>query len=123
MKRTTVTLTILAFFALGVMVVFAVAGCGRGTEEEVRTPDSQVQAEEHVHSEEPVGEDALAGHSADADALFCPVMTHEKVTNVSDSAPKSVYKGKTYYFCCPACKPKFDADPEKYIGGDHSEGH
>lgn len=27
---------------------------------------------------------------------------------------KSVYKGKTYYFCAPGCKKKFDSDPEKY---------
>lgn len=26
----------------------------------------------------------------------------------------SVYQGKTYYFCSPACKAAFDRDPEKY---------
>ena len=26
------------------------------------------------------------------------------------------YKGKKVYFCCPACKPIFEKDPEKYIG-------
>ena len=24
------------------------------------------------------------------------------------------YKGKTYYFCAPTCKQKFDRTPEKY---------
>jgi YHS domain-containing protein len=43
----------------------------------------------------------------------CPV-TGEKVTDIKHAA-KSVYKGKTYYFCCPACKPQFDKNPEKYI--------
>ena len=28
---------------------------------------------------------------------------------------KSEYKEKTYYFCAPGCKKKFDDDPEKYI--------
>ena len=28
---------------------------------------------------------------------------------------KSEYKGKTYYFCCPGCVTKFQADPEKYL--------
>ena len=39
-----------------------------------------------------------------------------KIPDVS-KAPggKSVYKGKTYYFCCPGCKPLFDKNPEKYI--------
>ena len=27
---------------------------------------------------------------------------------------KSEYKGKTYYFCAPGCKKKFDTDPVKY---------
>jgi len=28
---------------------------------------------------------------------------------------KSVYKGKTYYFCAPGCKIAFDENPEKYL--------
>ncbi len=27
---------------------------------------------------------------------------------------RSEYRGKTYYFCAPGCKKKFDQDPEKY---------
>jgi len=27
---------------------------------------------------------------------------------------KSAYKGRTYYFCAPACKKEFDKNPEKY---------
>ena len=26
----------------------------------------------------------------------------------------SEYKGKTYYFCAPGCKKKFDENPEQY---------
>jgi YHS domain-containing protein len=28
---------------------------------------------------------------------------------------KSEYKGKTYYFCAPMCKQKFDRNQEKYV--------
>jgi YHS domain-containing protein len=28
---------------------------------------------------------------------------------------KSVYKGKTYYFCAPGCKIAFDENPEQYL--------
>ena len=28
---------------------------------------------------------------------------------------KSVYNGKTYYFCAPGCKFVFDENPEKYL--------
>jgi transcriptional regulator GlxA family with amidase domain len=31
------------------------------------------------------------------------------------TAPKSVYKGKTYYFCMPEHKQQFDAAPEKWL--------
>lgn len=27
----------------------------------------------------------------------------------------SEYQGKTYYFCGPACKKRFDADPARYV--------
>jgi YHS domain-containing protein len=44
----------------------------------------------------------------------CPVMGDEFV--VKADTQSSVYKGKTYVFCCPACKPQFDANPAKYVG-------
>jgi len=28
---------------------------------------------------------------------------------------KSVYKGKTYYFCSHACKSLFDKNPEEFV--------
>ncbi|MBI4700893.1 MAG: YHS domain-containing protein [Deltaproteobacteria bacterium] len=43
----------------------------------------------------------------------CPVMGDE--LTVKATTPSSVYKGRTYVFCCPDCKPKFDADPGKYV--------
>ncbi len=71
---------------------------------------------------------ALPGAQAkdDKPQVTCPV-TGEPVKDLAKAA-KSVYKGKTYYFCCPACKPKFDKDPEKYLGGSgqkagKSSGH
>jgi YHS domain-containing protein len=30
------------------------------------------------------------------------------------AAGRSEYNGKTYYFCAPDCKKKFDEGPEKY---------
>ncbi len=44
---------------------------------------------------------------------FCPVMKAEFVVK-KDSA-RSEYKGKHYVFCCPGCKPQFDANPAKFI--------
>jgi YHS domain-containing protein len=44
----------------------------------------------------------------------CPV-SGSKIASVQDASGSSVYKGKTYYFCCPMCKPMFDKDPAKYV--------
>lgn len=30
------------------------------------------------------------------------------------AAGKSVYRGKTYYFCSGGCKSKFDSNPAQY---------
>ena len=46
--------------------------------------------------------------------LVCPV-TGETIASVKDAVGSSVYKGKTYYFCCSSCKPAFDANPAKYV--------
>ena len=48
------------------------------------------------------------------DRTRCPVTGEEFV--VSDDSPHAEYGGKTYYFCCPHCVQKFQADPEKYLG-------
>jgi YHS domain-containing protein len=34
--------------------------------------------------------------------------------NEQTAGARSEYHGKTYYFCSPACKSKFDKDPEQY---------
>jgi YHS domain-containing protein len=33
------------------------------------------------------------------------------------AAGKSEFNGKTYYFCAPSCKLKFDANPQQYVKG------
>lgn len=40
--------------------------------------------------------------------------------DVDESTAKwvSSYRGKKYYFCAPACKKKFDEDPEQYADKD-----
>ena len=34
------------------------------------------------------------------------------------TAPKTVFKGKTYYFCSPGDKETFDATPDKFVNAD-----
>jgi YHS domain-containing protein len=44
----------------------------------------------------------------------CPV-SGAKIASAKDAVGSAVYKGKTYYFCCPMCKPLFVKDPAKYV--------
>jgi len=44
---------------------------------------------------------------------ICPV-THDAIADLA-TAPKVDYKGRTYYFCCADCPPKFEKDPEQYM--------
>jgi YHS domain-containing protein len=49
-----------------------------------------------------------------AAALVCPI-TGEKIISANAAAAHETYKGKTYYFCCPNCKPTFDKNPSKAV--------
>jgi YHS domain-containing protein len=40
----------------------------------------------------------------------CKMQVDEKT-----AAGKSEYKGRTYYFCSPICKARFDKEPEKFV--------
>ncbi len=35
----------------------------------------------------------------------------------------AVYQGKTYFFCGESCKSKFQKEPERYTGTEHSGHH
>jgi YHS domain-containing protein len=84
---------------IALMVVLAlIAGCAK-------------PAKPSKTSKEPVADKAVATAAAATDEqTTCPVMG-----NPIDKQYKTEYKGKTVYFCCPACKPEFDKDPEKYV--------
>jgi YHS domain-containing protein len=50
--------------------------------------------------------------SADDKVVTCPVSGES--FKKSEMTESTEYNGKTYYFCCPGCKAKFEKDPEKY---------
>ena len=57
---------------------------------------------------------AAPARTMKAAALICPV-TGTKIASASKAYNHETYKGKTYYFCCPECKPAFDKNPKKII--------
>ena len=38
------------------------------------------------------------------------------------SQTRSTYEGKTYVFCCPSCKERFDKDPQRYAASRAGAG-
>ncbi|MFS3128568.1 YHS domain-containing protein [Nocardioides sp. Bht2] len=60
--------------------------------------------------------DAAAVTTAPAEQATCPVMAGTPVVKANAEAAGLFrdYNGTRYWFCCPACGPLFDADPEKY---------
>jgi YHS domain-containing protein len=40
-----------------------------------------------------------------------------------NAAAKSIYQGKTYYFCSPGCKRDFDKEPQRYVNLKSDESH
>jgi YHS domain-containing protein len=53
------------------------------------------------------------GEAKVGDTTLCPVSGEDFV--VAADSPKVELDGKTYYFCCPGCAKKFQADPQKYM--------
>jgi YHS domain-containing protein len=54
---------------------------------------------------------AVKAAEAEVEQTMCPVMDGNKI----DKNVFVEYKGKKVYFCCPECKAKFQANPEKYL--------
>lgn len=60
-----------------------------------------------------------AAAGAVPEKAVCPVAKRE--FSPSAQTATSVHEGKTYYFCCPGCKPRFDADPASFVQGAQGE--
>ena len=63
----------------------------------------------------PAAADASAGQDQ-GDVAECPVMTGTLV-NKAHAEAAGLYRdhnGQRYWFCCAACGPMWDADPDEY---------
>ena len=45
--------------------------------------------------------------------VYCAV-TGEEIADVGQASSSTVFKDKTYYFCCAGCEPAFKKDPAKF---------
>ena len=64
---------------------------------------------------DPVGAIKAFDHKPlSGDKAICPVSG--QVFVVTDGTAVSEIEGKHYAYCCPGCKPRFDADPAAFLG-------
>jgi len=98
-------------FATGIFLVGLVIlnGCKKDEPKPAETTTSQMQ-DMKGHGLESMTDEPIEAVAAMIEQKICPVM--------GSPINKSIfveYKGQKVYFCCPPCKDKFTAEPEKYI--------
>lgn len=69
----------------------------------------------HVHGHDTTALQAAASEHRD-DVVECSVMPGTMVVKAEAEATGLYrdYKGQRYWFCCAACGPLWDADPDRY---------
>jgi len=90
------------------LVLFVAGGCKKKSEP---APTPEAPKAEGVTEAAEKAEETVAQAAAQVEQTTCPVMDGNPI----DKNVFVEYKGKKVYFCCPECKAKFEADPEKYI--------
>lgn len=109
---------LLATVAITAIVLFG--GCKK-KEQPVPKPANAPTLEKVAQTAAKTAEEAKKGATAAVEEAkkiapaaveqtICPVME-----NPINKQYFTEYKGQKVYFCCPECKAKFEADPEKYI--------
>ena len=82
--------------------------------------DHGAHEDSHAHAD---AAPAACGHDADIsglnaeDVADCPVMPGSSVVK-ADAEAAGLFRehdGSRYWFCCDACGPLFDADPQRYV--------
>ena len=118
---------LLLLFAL----LVAAAACDRGSDDAsgaatavAETPTEVAQGENNNEPAPSESGSAAAENEGGAPRSFdaapavgtrahCVVMGHD--FTVAENTLTSEHNGRHYAFCCPACKPRFDANPGEFI--------
>jgi len=105
-------LLIMLVAVVGLVAVITLLGCKK--KEEPAVPPTKTTMEKMTKTVTKAAEEVkeTAKEAAvEIEQTMCPIMDGNKI----DKNVFVEYEGKKVYFCCPACKATFEADPEKYI--------
>lgn len=99
------------FMVISLLIVGLVFVNGCKKEEPAPADTTTTQTQEHKgHGLASMTDEPIEAVAAAIEQTTCPVMG-----SPINKAIFVEYKGKKVYFCCPPCKDKFNAEPEKYI--------
>ncbi|AKF03662.1 YHS domain-containing protein [Sandaracinus amylolyticus] len=98
---------------LALLAVIALAACG-GSSSSTETASAEPS---HHDETTTAGAEQTAlvpiGEAQIGDRSTCPVSGEEFV--VTESSPTVTHEGRTYYFCCPHCAERFQANPAQFL--------
>lgn len=97
------TFFVAVVLSLGLLMI---NGCKKSEPSSTETSMGTMEGHEHMAMENESADETTAV----TEQKICPVMGNPINKDVFVE-----YEGKKVYFCCPECKGKFNADPEKYI--------
>jgi Cu(I)/Ag(I) efflux system membrane fusion protein len=81
----------------------------------------ETQPARYLGGSKPAPTGAAASQTARATDPVCGMTVDEAEARADQCV--SEHEGKTYFFCCDACKEKFAADPERFVGRAAPAGH
>ena len=95
----------------GILLIGLITLNGCKKDEPANTETSAAQTQEQKgHGLASMTDEPIEAVAAAIEQKICPVMG-----SPINKAIFVEYEGKKVYFCCPPCKDKFSAEPEKYI--------
>lgn len=99
-------------------LMLGLVGCGGGSSSSTETASGTTSSGDEMHHEqaastEPTGAAVAPGQATIGDTTTCPVTGETFV--VTETSPHVEHNGLTYYFCCPGCDARFQANPDQYL--------
>jgi YHS domain-containing protein len=94
------------------LVLAFLVGCG-GSGQSTESSSTETSASTGAGGEAAAARVVPPGEATIGDTTTCPVSGETFV--VTDASPHAEHEGRTYYFCCPGCDARFQANPAQYL--------
>ena len=98
---------------------FVIVASGSATTPSVRPLLTVLRATAEAQSHTLSASDSSSAKPGSQGGLASPITERDPVCGMqvdpAKARGKAEHAGKTYFFCCPGCARKFQADPEKYL--------